>query len=216
MQNKTRAPPGTRRVGNQTSLMGSNFSSAFLFALSFFFAIKSSYPLGVIFYWVLFQSSSSPGPSHTMHPPWVILFRPMASTATWLQPTLHLDPAPSLWASVFSVACQPPTSIWMFPRLLKLNLCKHVPPEFPCLSTWPYLHPASRYWYLSAQTLPSRLIPWHIQSSWTVVDSLHCVSRICRLGRALLISGLARNLACCSIQACPSHWYQRDLSFFIF
>ena len=78
MQNKTRAPPGTRRVGNQTSLIGSNFSSAFLFALSFSFAIKSSYPLGVIFYWVLFQSSSSPGPSHTMHPPWVILFRPMA------------------------------------------------------------------------------------------------------------------------------------------
>ena len=106
MQKKLRALPGTRRAGNQTSLIGSNFSSAFLFALSFFFAIKSSYPLGVVFYWVLFQSSYSPGPSHTMHPPWMILFRPMASTATWVQPTFHLDPASSLWASVLS-CCLP-------------------------------------------------------------------------------------------------------------
>lgn len=64
MQNKIRALPGTRRAGNQTSLIGSNFSSAFLFALSFFFAIKSFYPLGVIFYWVLipvlFQSRNIP------------------------------------------------------------------------------------------------------------------------------------------------------------
>ena len=147
MQKKLRALPGTRRAGNQTSLIGSNFSSAFLFALSFLFAIKSSYPLGVVFYWVLFQSSYSPGPSHTMHPPWMILFRPMASTATWVQPTFHLDPASSLWASVLSVACQPPTSIWIFPRLLKPGASQ---PLQTC-SSW---IPMSQYTALPSPNVP--------------------------------------------------------------
>lgn len=69
MQNKVRALPGMKRVGNQTSLICTSFSSAFLLAPSFFFAIQSSYPLGVVFYQVLFQSSSKLGPSHTMQSP---------------------------------------------------------------------------------------------------------------------------------------------------
>lgn len=74
MQNKIQALPGTKRVGNQTSLIHTSITSAFFLAPSFFFAIQSSFLLHKCYTLlgsipVLFQSRTIPHHAFSLRDP---------------------------------------------------------------------------------------------------------------------------------------------------